>query len=255
MGDSEIGKLPRLKGFKTIIGMLDCETTTPDDLARSILLTANKELYFLKDNSALVTAYWYLIRLTWDSKHIGLLNALENINLPISAGSSVFSLSSAIKEACKKDIDKLTHNPAIRELIGQSIQSTILNIVGPNVPTLFGAGPKELEEAFAKFSTKLAFAHLSRSFMSNILNRVFDYVIDRHVPLHDIQVDFKEALRNWSWETCILVEKYSGDWYSKHNWKSEGNISKFETSRFVEFALSKLRKELGYVAEITEVKK
>lgn len=237
--------MPRVRGWKQVIELLDCDTTSPDELARTILKTADQELRFLKGDELLTTAFWKIVRLTWASRKSDFTAALQEVQLPADSGRSIFTLTSAIEEACVRELRDIAPNPAVRELLAHAVHATLLKVIAPNVPSMFGAGPAELQQALAHFTTKENFGALNRALVSEFFGSVLEYVASRHEPRAGGDTAFSSALRNWAWETSRLVEGFSGDWYSKHNWDSKGNISKQETRSFVAYALEKLSREIS----------
>ncbi len=243
MGHRKLGKLPRLRGWKSVISLLDCPTASKDDLARRILVQAENEIELTSKQRALSKLFWQLSRLLWSVKNEPLQGALRTAELPTESGQNVFTLAQALAESCKTE-EVATRYPALNELVGQAVQSSFIRLVTPHVPSLFGTGEQELEQALKQISTKTQFGEIARGVLSEYLSRVLSYVASRHSSEQADAPDFSSALQRWSWETGALVEKYSADWYSKHNWLTKGQINRQEAEGYTAFALEKLKSEL-----------
>lgn len=244
MGHRQFGKLPRQKGWKNIIKLLNCSTTSVNDLARRILNITEKEITFSQQNSLLSKLFWQLTRLLWSVKTNSLETALNDAELPLNCGTNIFTLIKALGDSCRsKDI--ATKYPALDELTALAVQSAFFKVLSSELqPTFFYKDDQELELTLRKISSKTQFGYIARVVLSEYLNRILAYVVSRHDISNADQVNFNDALRNWAWETGLIVEKYSSDWYSKHNYLSKGKIDKNEAKGFIAYALEKIIFEL-----------
>lgn len=253
MGHKELGRLPRLRGWKTVIALLDCQSSSTEDLARRILNEAEHEIDLTRKGEAVGSLFWKLTRLLATVGKQGLAEALQESGLPASSGKSVFALAQALRESCAAETQSLTStNPALAALLEQATSTTVLRLVTPHVASIFGAGEAELEHALKKVSSKTGYGLIARTLMSEYLSGVLTYIASRHSPEQADAPDFGSALKNWSWETSALVERFSADWYSKHNWLSGSKIPRKEVDAYIAYAFSKLKSELHLSKPNTE---
>jgi hypothetical protein len=119
--------------------------------------------------------------------------------------------------------------------------------------SLLDSGIQDVQRAFRDFSTERRFGELARRFFASFMSRTLLSFVDRELPKHvgttsiPTSADaegFKRALETHAWEASAIVERYAGEWYSKWNWQTQGEISQREAQGFTAKGLRKLRAEL-----------
>jgi hypothetical protein len=105
-----------------------------------------------------------------------------------------------------------------------------------------------------RHSTRANFGDLSRRYFGDFLARTLRSYLDREIanhvgPTHRIEnptqaAEFTRRLDIHARQSARIVEEFAGDWYSKHNFETQGQISRDEAQDFVAMALRKLRSEL-----------
>jgi hypothetical protein len=85
------------------------------------------------------------------------------------------------------------------------------------------------------------------------LQRTLTYFLSRELPNHvgpdrrftnlDKQDDFRKALSIHSRQAARIVQEFAGDWYAKAVF--QGDVTQDRTSRFLWFALEKLKAEIN----------
>jgi hypothetical protein len=84
--------------------------------------------------------------------------------------------------------------------------------------------------------------------------RTLRYYVDRAVPAAVGSVgmptlaeasDVTQILELHTRETARIVERFAGEWFSKHHFEQSGAIGREDAERFVSYALRKLRLEFA----------
>jgi hypothetical protein len=118
---------------------------------------------------------------------------------------------------------------------------------------MFGTTPADVKSALARLDTPDRFAKVSRTFFADLMQRSLEYYLSRTYarfigPVESFssisdQEAFRRALASHCYETALIVEQYSADWFSKA--KFEGGINRQRASVLARTALQKLRRELS----------
>jgi hypothetical protein len=130
---------------------------------------------------------------------------------------------------------------------------TITQVVGGKTRNLFGTTPDDVQQAVARLATVRQFSGFAHHFFARLTHKCLEYFLSRALPQQvgegrrfttlAQQAEFSAALEIHCWEAARIVEQYSGDWFSKHNWLEEG-VSQRIVPGFTAHAMEKLVDEL-----------
>jgi hypothetical protein len=120
--------------------------------------------------------------------------------------------------------------------------------------SFLGSSVDDVRLAFQAHSTKDRFGAVARRFFADFMARSLRSFVDRALAQHvgpgqgianvDQSGAFMAALDTHTRQSARIVETFAADWYSKHNWQIQGQISQAEAQGFMAVALRKLRSEL-----------
>lgn len=140
----------------------------------------------------------------------------------------------------------------IGEMAQLAAIESLTSLVGQRSKSLFGTTPAEVQKAVHDFSTKKGFSTLAHDFFSRFTQRFLTYHLSRELSNHvggngrfadpSEHTQFVRLIETHCRETAVIVREFSGGWYSKANF--EDGISESKARNFVNYALTKLRREL-----------
>lgn len=152
---------------------------------------------------------------------------------------------------------ELSSNPSggdFAEIGSLALRTALTDTVAQQGPSFFGSSLDDLQNAFRTYSTQVQFGRLAHRFFGDFFARVLRSYVDRELSNHvgsapglatlSDSRHFLDALDLHARQSTRVVEDFAGGWYSRHNWESQGEVSREETQRFMAYALRKLRAEL-----------
>lgn len=250
MGHIRLGQLPRGHQWKDVIASLASGDATATGAA--IGRAVDERLAGLKDDPGLAYVYWVLTRVTWLSQRDDFITALRAEGIDVGEDVSGLSFLSRITRVVERGLRERHVANAFATLAQRAVSEALGRAVQERAATLFGASGTDVQRALGDLSTQRNFARLARSFFGNFLGGLLQFVASKesanHVGITRAFVDtqasahFEGELRAYAHQCARILEDYSGGWYSKHNWL--GDIDERQASRFVAYALDKLRSEL-----------
>jgi len=108
--------------------------------------------------------------------------------------------------------------------------------------------------ALAEFRKPNEFGQLSRAFYARLTNECMNYFLSQTLatnlgagqrfPTMNQMAQFEEALATHCREASAIVEQFSNEWFSKHRYEEQGNISRESVRGFASWALKKIKDEL-----------
>jgi hypothetical protein len=120
--------------------------------------------------------------------------------------------------------------------------------------SLFEIGLEQARQSFAQLGTVREMSTLGLRFFGRLMFKCMDFFLSRCMSNHLgdgkrfatlRQVDdFNQALETHCLQAAVIVERFSGEWFSTHNWETSGNISRPLASAFAHGAMQKLLEEL-----------
>jgi hypothetical protein len=154
-------------------------------------------------------------------------------------------------------IDSCLANNKDRTDLGEMAQmaaaESIAQGVGLKTKSLFGTTPETVRQALAELGTVKQFGAFARQFFARFTFRCLDYYLSRALANHtgqDLrfttlaeQSAFTAALETHCEEAAVIVERFSGEFFSKHNY-IDGEVSRDAAARFTAHAMTKLVDEL-----------
>jgi hypothetical protein len=176
--------------------------------------------------------------------------ALGGYGLEVSPAPGLMEILGAFTDA----VDGRLRNNCGRTDLGEMAQmaavETYAEVISPRTDGLFGTAAEEVRQAFAAFATTHHVGRLSRRFFSRLIFKLLDYYLSRTLTDHVGEgqrfsclkqvADFYTALETHCAEATGVVEIFSGEWFSKQQWETRGNITPRLVARFAHGAGQKL---------------
>jgi len=259
MGHIRIGILPKTRGWKQVIALLDSADSSSSAVAMATAKAAKDFFSQQKNDPALAFSYWLLTQITSRAKSKDYLEEIRKIGLDISKIENAFDFLGSITTFTRAQIKSRGATFPISEFSQLSLREVLTETIGQQSQTLFGTTQEDVILACRKYSTPNQFAKLARLYFAKVLNRVLQFFISKESPnriglerkfkdISDLS-NFDLALEAYCFQSAKIVEEFAGGWYSKRNW--QGEISEHDAKGFVAVAMEKLRAEIAH-EEIVE---
>ena len=251
MGHIRLGDLPKSKDWTQVVQLLASGSDTTE-LAAAVATAAENQLISARGDPILANAVWLLTQLPLAARTDRF--EVELIALGFAGGSegSLLDIIAGFSKAIDAQTSGMEHRTDLGELARQAAIETLSNLVGAQLPSLFGQDPEDLRIELGKFATKHRFANLARDFFARLTLKTLDYYLSRELANHvgpgrslatfHKQQDFEAALERHCREASLIVEQFAGGWFSKAH--HQGRLTPESAQSFADYALKKMRDEL-----------
>ncbi len=253
MGHIRLGELPRTKKWRDVVALIGEGTATPQEMVLAINKVADDRLRALEDDRALSYLYWLLTRVTWLARTKTFLADLQAEGVRLPGQVSGLSFLGQLGEMAARQVRRRCTPSVFSELAVRSFKETVGKAIHDRANTLFGTTLEDVRHAFKEISTPRGFSRVARDFFGGYLVGFFEFVISKESTVHvgwtrgfrdtAALAEFEQSLRAYCHQVTGILEDFSGEWYSKHNWL--GDINEQQAQRFVAYAITKIRSELG----------
>lgn len=251
MGHIRLGQLPRTRRWRDVIDLL-AAGGSPEAVASAIAHAADDRLGKIGSDPGLGYLYWLLTRLAWHSRTDEFVAALRADGIELQGEADGLRLLSRVGQFAAREVRRQGQPNAISEIALRAFRETLSRVVEQRANTLFGTTGADVQSALREVSTPKGFSGISRQFFGTFFAGFLEFVASKetsnHVGLTSAFANSEEAahfeteLRAFAHQSARILEEYSGDWYSKHNWL--GDVDKRQAGRFVAYAVKKLRDEM-----------
>lgn len=154
----------------------------------------------------------------------------------------------------RRDLARFPESGPFSELASLALRRALTETVGQHGRSLFGCSLDDVQHAFRSHSSPTRFGDLAWRFFGEYFARTLRYFVEREVSnnvgaghaLASVAAShaFVRELDVYARQSARIMEEFAAGWYSKHNWETQGHISRDEAQGFVAIALRKLRMEL-----------
>ena len=252
MGHIRLGELPRTKKWRDVIALIGDGTATPYEVVFAITKAADDRLDALEDDRALPYLYWLLTRVTWLARTDTFLADLRVEGVRLPERLSGLNFLGQLGEMAAREVRRRCKPSVFSELAVRSFKEALGKAIHERANTLFGTTMEDIRRAFKATSSTREFSRVATDFFSGFLAGFFEFIISKESSNHvgwtrgfrdpTALAEFQQNLRGYCFQVTRILEDFSGEWYSKHNWL--GDINEHEARRFVAYALTKIRSEL-----------
>jgi hypothetical protein len=254
MGHVRLGRLPRTRPWQQVVGLIAGGADT-DQVATATLNAAAKALSGAARDAGLIETVWLLMRLPFAARSPDFRDALRGYGVVVSESPGLVEIVAAVTEAIDAKLPNNRGRTDLGEMGQMAAAETITEVLGGRTRGLFGTTPEDVRQEFGKLATSKQFGIFAKDFFGRFINKCLDYCVSRTVSDHlgtgrrfttlAEQSAFTDALRRHCREAAQIVETYSGDWLSKANWETKGEITRKDVAAFTGYAMTKLTAELN----------
>lgn len=253
MGHVRLGVLPKSRKWDEVVRLLD-ENASVDLIAAAAGDAADSALSRAAHDPGFHKALWLLLQLPIAARGPDFGADLAQLGVNAPADPTLLDLTAAISGAFDQPYDPVAERSDLGEMARLALVESLTGAVSADLPSLFDPEPGDVRRAVGRLSGGDRFAELSRDFFSRLTYRVLDYFLSRELANHigpglRFQTSaergrFEDALTRHCHEAARIVQEYSGGWYGKTVYHSEG-LTPDKATRFARYAFKKMRDELG----------
>lgn len=250
MGHIDLRLLPATAAWRRVLGVLGEHTANPSDVAYATASAAQDRMARLRGDENLAYCVWLLVRLASAARSSDFAEALAQLGIDPRRSGTMTGFLAQVNARVRAHLDQTSGSGPFGELAMQALSTTLADTIGSDGALLFGSTLEDVERALHRNGTPTRVGHLVARFFGEFLGRVLRFYIDRALPLqigpgggfatiHDSEV-FVLDLSAYARTVATVIDPFAGEWFSLHQWQSNGAIGRAETTGFVAHALDKL---------------
>lgn len=252
MGHLRLGYgLPRTRRWKEVIDLIRTGGSAAS-VASATLDAIEQDLTGAANDPAFVRSVWLLTQLPDAARGKDFGQALRDLGLSVSDTPSNAEIASALSAAVDRHAEVRKTRSDVGAMAQHAAVETLSSFLAQRASSLFGSTPKDVQREIGKLATESRFGELARDFFARFTERCLTYAVSRELPIHvgpnqrfgnlAEQREFATALELHCQQASKIVESFAGGWYSKARF--EKDLSESRTSRFIGYALKKIKDEL-----------
>ncbi len=251
MGHIRLGALPRTRRWKEVIELIGCGASSAA-VAAATLDAVEEDLSKAANDPGLKRAFWLLTQIPDAARSADFAAALRDLGLSVPDRPSAAALTAAFTEAIDRHLEVHKARTGPGELAQLAAAETLSGFLRDRASTLFGSTPDDVRAQLGKLATNVQFGHLARDFFARFTERYLTFYVSKELPQHlgagkrfgsiEEQKAFSSALELHCQQASKIVESFAGGWYSKARF--EKDLTELRTTRFLGYALKKIRLEL-----------
>src|ERR1700731_889962 len=252
MGHIRLGTLPKTQKWQRVVGLI-AGGADVERIAAASADAAEHGLERASQDQGLAHAFWLLTQIPQAARQSDFADPLSQLGLTVSSRPTLLEIVAAFTSAVDRHVSESGKRSDLGEMAQHAAAETLTSIAGRELPSLFGATARDVQQALAKLGTSDRFIIGARDFFSGLTSRSLGYFLSRELSKHvgpnkrfaaiSEHRDFNAALDLHCREASRIIKEYSRDWYSKTLFQ-EGDISFENASDFAHGAFRKLRAEL-----------
>jgi hypothetical protein len=263
MGHTRLGTLPQSRKWREVVELIAVGANV-QQVASSTVNAADSAFSFVKDDRGYHEAVWILTQLGLASSHADPLAYLRSVGIDIPANTSLPGIAVAISAALSNQPDTRHPQSDLAELAHRALVDAVVQRLEPKLQqqSLFNLDSEHARQALLQFGSQKEFAKLSREFFSRLTQECMNYFLSKTLATQlgegqrfvttNQMAHFEEAMEKHCRESSKIVEQFSEEWFSKHRFTENKDISRESVEGFASYALKKIRDELKMRAKRDE---
>lgn len=259
MGHIRLGDLPRTRKWSQVVGLIEGGAGTAQ-IANATINAAEKGLQLAVKDKGVIETIWLLCQLPLAARSVNFVQALRDCGLSVSDCPGLMEVVGAVTDAIDAKLPNCNGRTDLGEMAQMAAAETLTEVIGGRTKSLFGTTPDDVRQAFAQLATNKQFSVFAKDFFARFTNKCLSYFLSRALPQHvgegqrfttlSQQAEFTTAMETHCKEAARIVETFSGDWFSKKNWETGGDLSRQDIAAFTSYAMTKLTAELKQGASL-----
>ena len=253
MGHVRLGRLPRSKAWKEVVGLITAGADV-SQIANATMRAADTAFSFVLNDHGFTEAVWMMTQLAIAAKKDNFHEHLNSLGVNLPSDTSLPDVAAAISEALDRNLESNGGRSDLGEISQRALVGAIVEHISPKLPSLFAPDADDVRSALGDLGKKREFGELSRSFFSKLTNESMGYFLSKTLATHlgegqrfatmNEMNQFQKALDTHCREASLIVKQFSADWFSKHRYEEGGDITRKSSDNFASYALKKIKDEL-----------
>jgi hypothetical protein len=245
--------LPKTRAWKDVVRLI-ADGADPSEIAGATMNAADKAFESIQFDAGYLKTVELLTELAVAARADDPRGHLESVGINIPEQPSLTDVALAISKSLESRVSDAAVQSDFPELAHNALVGAVVERMNDKFGGLFPPSADEIHRGLADMGRKGEFGKLARTFYSKLTNDSLDYFLSRTVGTQigegqrfattNQVAQFKQALGTHCHEASEIVERFSGDWFSKHHFQSNGDIPKDKTKGFGSYAMQKMRDEL-----------
>jgi len=253
MGHVRLGLLPRSRAWKEVVGLIAAGADV-SQVANATITAAENAFSFVTKDVGYTEAVWLMTQLAIAAKKPDLFAHLDSVGLSIPSDANLIDVATAVTDALDRNTDSRNRHGELGVLAGRALVSAITEVLSPKMHSLFPSEPDTMKAALAALGKQKEFGEFSRRFYARLGYESLQYFLSKVVNTQigegmrfatmNQAAQFNSALETHTREASLIVERFSTEWFSKHRYEENGDISRQSSDGFAGYALKKMKDEL-----------
>lgn len=255
MGHIRLGQLPRTRKWRDVVELIAVGADVPQ-VASATIKAAESAFSFVNNDCGYNHAVWLLTQLGLAGGQDAPLEYLRGKGVDIPDNTSLPGVAVALTDALDKHSAANGGHLDLGELAQRALVDAVISRLEPKLrqQSLFNMQAEDTRQALAEFRKPNEFGKLAREFYARLTNECMNYFLSQTLatnlgagqrfPSGNQMAQFENALATHSREASAIVEQFSNEWFSKHRYEEQGNISRESVTGFASWALKKIKDEL-----------
>jgi len=263
MGHIRLGQLPRTRKWRDVVELIAAGADVAQ-VANATIKAAKSAFSFVSNDCGYNQAVWLMTQLGLAAGQEKPLEYLRSQGVNIPDNTSLPGIVVALTEALDNHSAANGGHSDLGELAQRALVDAVIRRLEPKLrqKSLFNTSADDVQRALSEFRKLNEFGQLSRAFYARLANECMNYFLSQTLatnlgagqrfPTMNQMAQFEEALATHCWEASAIVEQFSNEWFSKHRYEEQGNISRQSVRGFASWALKKIKDELkaGAAADV-----
>lgn len=259
MGHVRLGLLPRSRAWKEVVALITAGADV-SQIANATITAAEKAFSSVLNDHGYTEAVWLMTQLAIAAKKPDIGKHLDSLGVSLPTDASLSDVAAAVSDALDRNLESSAKRSDLGEIAQRALVGTVIEHLSPKLPSLFPSSANDVQAALAALGKKKEFGDFSRTFFSTLANESLGYFLTKTLATHlgegqrfatmNEMSQFQTALKTHCREASLIVEQFSGDWFSKHRYEESGDISRKSSNGFAAHALTKMKDELKAGARV-----
>ncbi|MCZ2341123.1 MAG: hypothetical protein LC104_04915 [Bacteroidales bacterium] len=254
MGHIRLGALPRTRKWSQVVGLIRGGAGVAQ-IANATITAAEVGLRNAVQDKGVLETIWLLTQLPIAARSDDFAAALRECGLNVSDSPGLMEIIGAVTDVIDAQMPNCKGRTDLGEMAQMAAVETLTQVIGGRLNgNLFGTTPEDVQKEFSKLATNKQFSIFAKDFFGRFTYKCLDYFVSKAIsdPVGESQrfrtlaeqSEFTKALARHCQEASKIIEEFSGGWFSKKNWETDGNITREEIKKFTGYAMKKLADEL-----------
>ncbi len=258
MGHNRLGRLPRTKAWREVVALI-ANGADAAQVADATLKAAEKAFQFLKNDKGFKEAVWLLTQLGITGKADTPFESLRAIGVDVSDTPSLPEFTAAVSEALDQRLRQARAPSDFAEMAQRAIGSTLNEYLRGRLDQLWQPSSDDIKAALSTMGRQKAFGEVGRDFFYRLTHNVMDVLLSKTLSTQlgegqrfattNQKAAFDQAMDKHCREASVIVERFAGEWFSKHKYEEGGNISRQSSDGFAAHSITKMTAELRMRAD------